>query len=273
MNTIIEKIRAEIERLQHTDIPHTDEWWDGADYVRRRMKEVLSDLEKEEKPMNPACESKFKVGDVIQFKDGTNQYKICGVFSDHYINSIGNRMDKSYTDANFELVEHPVCEGLEEDVKSWFFNEISSKINVEHTMYYYFQECARRYAKWGAEHRGSSEIPKDLEEAVVCFSKNASDGHNYRDLRVGFIAGAKWQAEQDQETIELAEDHAYLAGAVNEREKMLREAVVAHCYGSANTASELGSPGHCISVCYNEKENTPHVVAGDQVKLFMVKED
>ena len=47
---IIEKIRAEIERLKHTDIPHTDEWWDGADYVRRRMKEVLSDLEKSEKP-------------------------------------------------------------------------------------------------------------------------------------------------------------------------------------------------------------------------------
>lgn len=43
-------------------------------------------------------------------------------------------------------------ETLEEDVKSWFFNEISSKINVEHTMYYYFQECARRYAQWGAEH-------------------------------------------------------------------------------------------------------------------------
>ena len=47
---IIGKIRAEIERLQHTDTPHTDEWWDGADYVRRRMKEVLSDLEKSEKP-------------------------------------------------------------------------------------------------------------------------------------------------------------------------------------------------------------------------------
>lgn len=56
---IIEKIRAEIERLKHTDIPHTDEWWDGADYVRRRMKEVLSDLEKSEKPTlqeQPVCE-------------------------------------------------------------------------------------------------------------------------------------------------------------------------------------------------------------------------
>lgn len=38
---------------------------------------------------------------------------------------------------------------LEKDVESWFFNEISSKINVEHTMYYYFQECARRYFERG----------------------------------------------------------------------------------------------------------------------------
>lgn len=47
---IIARLKAEVDRLQHTDIPHTDEWWDGADYVRRRMKEVLSDLEKSEKP-------------------------------------------------------------------------------------------------------------------------------------------------------------------------------------------------------------------------------
>ena len=38
---------------------------------------------------------------------------------------------------------------LEKDVESWFFNEISSKINIEHTMYYYFQECARRYFELG----------------------------------------------------------------------------------------------------------------------------
>lgn len=38
---------------------------------------------------------------------------------------------------------------LEKDVESWFFNEISSKINVEHTMYHYFKECARRYFERG----------------------------------------------------------------------------------------------------------------------------
>ena len=55
--------------------------------------------------------------------------------------------------STLEESEKPMQEGLEKDVERWFFNEISSKINVEHTMYYYFQECARRYAQWGAEHQ------------------------------------------------------------------------------------------------------------------------
>ena len=40
-----------------------------------------------------------------------------------------------------------------------------------------------------------------------------------------FKAGAEWQEERTKETIELAEEHAYLAGSVNEREKMMKNAV------------------------------------------------
>ena len=91
-------------------------------------------------------------------------------------------------------------------------------------------------------------VPNDLEEAAeISFDEAKSLTEDYRDFlaqrltenqprpigphwfceyaKNRFIAGAKWQAEQDQETIELAEDHAYLAGAVNEREKILSEAV------------------------------------------------
>lgn len=81
-------------------------------------------------------------------------------------------------------------------------------------------------------------VPNDLEEYASRTGFDYVDnivqehpGHRFNDhdveyaYRDGIIAGAKWQEEQDQETIELAEDHAYLAGAVNEREKMLKEAV------------------------------------------------
>lgn len=52
-------------------------------------------------------EAKFKVGDFIQFKGmGHTRYtikEVCGL--SHYINTCDKRMDMSYTDANFELVE------------------------------------------------------------------------------------------------------------------------------------------------------------------------
>lgn len=77
--------------------------------------------------------------------------------------------------------------------------------------------------------------PNDLEKAarksaIAPFNLDVDEEHlyEYPYLPIAeqkFIEGAKWQEEQDQETIELAEDHAYLAGAVNEREKILSEAV------------------------------------------------
>ena len=52
-------------------------------------------------------EPKFHEGDIIQFNGfGHNRYTIknvCGL--SHYINTIGEKMDMSYTDANFELIE------------------------------------------------------------------------------------------------------------------------------------------------------------------------
>lgn len=42
----------------------------------------------------------------------------------------------------------------------------------------------------------SVSLPSDVDEAAVAYSKQVSDGHNYRDLRVGFIAGARWRDAQ-----------------------------------------------------------------------------
>ena len=46
------------------------------------------------------------------------------------------------------------------------------------------------------EMLGDKEPDKSQEEAAITYSKQVSDGHNYRDLRDGFIAGDKWGAEQ-----------------------------------------------------------------------------
>jgi hypothetical protein len=40
------------------------------------------------------------------------------------------------------------------------------------------------------------ELPSNLDEAAVEFSKDVASGHIYKDLCVGFKAGAEWQKEQ-----------------------------------------------------------------------------
>lgn len=37
----------------------------------------------------------------------------------------------------------------------------------------------------------------DLEEAARAYSEEVTDGHNYRDLTCGFIAGAEWQLHKN----------------------------------------------------------------------------
>ena len=83
----------------------------------------MTEFEKEEKPTiqeQPVCKlkSKFKVGDIIQFKGyGHNEYIIAKVEDNRYVNTNGNGMDMSYTDANFELKGQPVCDDFGEEVE------------------------------------------------------------------------------------------------------------------------------------------------------------
>jgi hypothetical protein len=61
------------------------------------------------------------------------------------------------------------------------------------------EEAARKAATWHSRVEGEKFFPNDYQK---------------------FIAGAQWQKQQDQSTIELAEDHAYLAG----QEKIIEKA-------------------------------------------------
>lgn len=93
---------------------------------------------------------------------------------------------------------------------------------------------------------------EDLEEAADKYAENHGfrvpyDGSNkfYDDVDVkaskeSFIAGAEWQKQKDQETIELAEDHAMLAGMNRMKEEMMENAVEGRVqcgYGDGNKLS------------------------------------
>lgn len=80
--------------------------------------------------------------------------------------------------------KQPVCEGLEEEMKDYFrhyYNCDYPKQIEDKTcsvMMIHLVECARHFAKWGAEHRGSSEKPNDhkgfptTDEEMDDFLKN-----------------------------------------------------------------------------------------------------
>lgn len=59
-------------------------------------------------------------------------------------------------------------------------------------------------------------VSEELEEAAKEYS-----GKSSHPLNNAFKAGAKWQEKQDQSTIELAEDHAMLAGMEKMKEQMM----------------------------------------------------
>ena len=79
----------------------------------------------------------------------------------------------------------------------------------------------------------------------------------------------RWQEERDKETIELAEDHAYFAGSVNEREKLLKNAVDGEIssvdVGDDSYVKNLKIPGLQEAI---RKFNV-----GDKVRVIIVKEN
>ena len=91
------------------------------------------------------------------------------------------------------------------------------------------------------------EHNEDLEEAAKEWAENhfqdfieTEDDPGYWYSRFGFIAGAEWQKQRDQETIELAEDHAMLAGMNKMKEEMMKDAVEGRVqcgYGDGNKLS------------------------------------
>ena len=62
------------------------------------------------------------------------------------------------------------------------------------------------------------QVSNDLEEAATKYARKQLSNPDYPtyndeyEMECAFEAGAQWQKERDQFTIELAEDHAYLAG-------------------------------------------------------------
>lgn len=79
----------------------------------------------------------------------------------------------------------------------------------------------------------------------------------------------RWQEERDKETIELAEDHAYFAGSVNEREKLLKNAVDGEI-----SSVDVGDDSYVKKLnMHGLQEAIRKFNVGDKVRVIIVKEN
>lgn len=165
-----------------------------------------------------------------------------------------------------------------EITRTYHDGSVTDTTEMDHVDYeniarhFYDLGCRRTAEKYDEieynRQRAEESVPNDLEEAAEAFAFKSLDevilyGCTLSGRRACFIAGAKWQAEQDQETIELAEDHAYFAGSVNEREKMMREAVEGVVFGNVYE--------HWVETGIDEKLS--YLNPGDKVRVIIIKED
>lgn len=115
------------------------------------------------------------------------------------------------------------------------------------------------------------EPPEDPEEAAYKYADTICpveypESFNDEQLRNAFIAGAEYQRKQDQQIIELAEDHAMLAGMNKMKEEMMEKAMEGEVIGYDD------GTGKFITVLEDLPDDSPYKVH-DKVKLIVIPEE
>ena len=144
-------------------------------------KKELKKIEK--KPAN-TVEPKFREGDSIQFKGfGHNRYpikEVCGL--SHYINTMGNRMDMSYTDANFEVIKD-----AEKRNEQKPYGQRQECIDCQ---FNYAGECKGYCAMKRGEHKPTDKVEPKFRVKYA--------GSEYNVLEVKEIAGIIFYGIEDE---------------------------------------------------------------------------
>jgi hypothetical protein len=126
------------------------------------------------------------------------------------------------------LQEEPVSEDLEN-----YINELSKQF--PEVSFAKLSRIVVRVSRWQRNQDVKNKLPKvisrtDLDEYAYQCAYDMSndwaiDNPTWHDVEDACKLGAKWQEKQDQSTIELAEDHAMLAGMEKMKEEMMAKAV------------------------------------------------
>lgn len=141
------------------------------------------------------------------------------------------------------------------------------------------KEHLQKAAEWGRNHieDKSEMVSEDLDIAATSIIKRLGgmekdDCVSEHELKI-FKAAIDWQKKKDQEVIELAEDHAMLAGMNRVKEEMMKDAVELHIVESFNpVGTENEKPHIFTALCYNAEYPDFYSVAGQTIKVIPIKE-
>jgi len=142
----------------------------------------------------------------------------------------------------------------------------------------WFEHCKKSWYNEGyidGKHNRDGQfgepVSEELEDAAFDYAEACKYEGGEKLLCVEhFKAGAKWQKQQDQSTIELAEDHAMLAGMEKMKEQMMAKAVDGDItfdyYGDGDkTYGCIAHDSFCLED-FGLKDR-------DKVKVIVIKED
>jgi hypothetical protein len=187
--------------------------------------------------------------------------------------------------------EKPMQEGLEEEIDR-FEDWMETYDQADYPTSFTTRDIARHFTKWGAEHSGSSEIPNDHLEHVPEIKETGTQGLDEADEKPApaeleeaadkfavfydqgtcdgiaqdcFIAGAKWQKDQDDKDLSEKIAAAYQLGLADKEKQMMKEARNHFVYNilSGNHMKKM------IEIYNDEADCRP----GDVVRVIIFKKE
>ena len=107
---------------------------------------------------------------------------------------------------------------------------------------------------------------KDVSDLIDKLSKRYPEVSFAKLARI-VVATIKWQKSQDQQTIELAEEHAMLAGMMQEHERMMKDAIECEVHCAEVEGVELDT----LQICSDGITlNSDDYKDGDKVKVIII---
>jgi hypothetical protein len=158
-------------------------------------------------------------------------------------------------------------------IHEWREEPVSDECIYNRTLEERQRSC--KFCSAACQARIKESVSEGLDDAAFDYAESCKYDEGEKLLCVEhFKAGARWQKQQDQETIELAEDHAMLAGMGKMKEEMMTksiEAVVSQVPCSNEII--LYNPSSVDKYYLPQEMNKLGLNKGDKVKLVIIKND